>query len=75
METLNNDTYENSRFLKLQDYITRQNAMLVKDRFDEQLPKPLINCFKKKTIHNNNTNIQLTLLQENVWLLQTFVLI
>ena len=47
--------------------------MLVKDRFDEQLPKPLINCFKKKTIHN--TNIQLTLLQENVWLLQTFVLI
>lgn len=73
METLNNDTYENSRFLKLQDYISRQNAMLVKDRFDEQLPKPLINCFKKKTIHN--TNIQLTLLQENVWLLQTFVLI
>lgn len=72
METLNNDTYENSRFLKLQDYISRQNAMLVKDRFDEQLPKPLINCFKKKTIHN--TNIQLTLLQENVWLLQTFVL-
>lgn len=73
METLNNDTYENSRFLKLQDYISLQNAMLVKDRFDEQLPKPLINCFKKKTIHN--TNIQLTLLQENVWLLQTFVLI
>lgn len=73
METLNNDTYENFRFLKLQDYISRQNAMLVKDRFDEQLPKPLINCFKKKTIHN--TNIQLTLLQENVWLLQTFVLI
>lgn len=73
METLNNDTYENSRFLKLQDYISRQNAMLVKDRFDEQLPKPLINCFKKKTIHN--TNIQLTLLQENAWLLQTFVLI
>ena len=73
METLNIDTYENSRFLKLQDYISLQNAMLVKDRFDEQLPKPLINCFKKKTIHN--TNIQLTLLQENVWLLQTFVLI
>lgn len=73
METLNVDTYENSRFLKLQDYISLQNAMLVKDRFDEQLPKPLINCFKKKTIHN--TNIQLTLLQENVWLLQTFVLI
>ena len=73
METLNNDTYENFRFLKLQDYISRQNAMLVKDHFDEQLPKPLINCFKKKTIHN--TNIQLTLLQENVWLLQTFVLI
>ena len=64
METLNNDTYENSRFLKLQDYISWQNAMLVKDRFDEQLPTPLINCFKKKTIHN--TNIQLTLLQENV---------
>lgn len=73
METLNVDTYENSRFLKLQDYISLQNALLVKDRFDEQLPKPLINCFKKKTIHN--TNIQLTLLQENVWLLQTFVLI
>lgn len=73
METLNVDTYENSRFLKLQDYISLQNAMLVKDRFDEQLPKPLINCFKKKTI--DNTNIQLTLLQENVWLLQTFVLI
>ena len=73
METLNNDTYENFRFLKLEDYISRQNAMLVKDRFDEQLPKPLINCFKKKTI--DNTNIQLTLLQENVWLLQTFVLI
>ena len=56
METLNIDTYENSRFLKLQDYISLQNAMLVKDRFDEQLPKPLINCFKKKTIHNITFN-------------------
>ena len=42
-----NDTYENSKSLKLQDYISLQNALLMKDCFDKQLPKPLINYFKK----------------------------
>ena len=46
-ETPINDAYENSRILKLQDYISLQNAVLVKDCFDEQLRKPLINYFKK----------------------------
>ena len=42
-----NDTYENSKILKVQDYISPQNALLMKDCFDEQLPKLLINYFKK----------------------------
>ena len=42
-----NNTYENSKILKLQDYISLQNALLVKDCFDEQLPKALINYFNK----------------------------
>ena len=33
-----NDKYKNSKILKLQDYISLQNALLVKDYFDEQLP-------------------------------------
>ena len=48
-----NDIYENSKILNLQDYISLQNALLAKDCFDEQLPKPL------KQIQN--MNIQLTL--------------
>ena len=62
-----NDIYENSKILDLQDYISLQNALLVKDCFDEQLPKPL------KQIHN--MNIQLTLPEKSVCLLATFVLI
>ena len=47
-----NDTHENSKILKLQDYISLQNSLLVEDCFDEQLPKPLlINYFKKTNTH------------------------
>ena len=51
-----NGTYENSKILKLQNYISLQNSLLVKDCFDEQLPKPLTNCFKEtNTQHDDLT--------------------
>ena len=54
--TPTNDAYENSKILKLQDYISLQNALQVKDCLDEQLPKPLINDFKKtNTQHEHST--------------------
>ena len=64
-----NDTYENSKILKLQDYISLQNALLVKDCLVEQLPKPLINHFKKtNTQHEHST-------QKTAYSFPTFVLI
>ena len=41
------DTYKNSKILKLHDYIALQNTLLIKDFFNEQLPKLLNEHFKK----------------------------
>ena len=41
------DIYENSKILKLPDYIALQNTLLIKDFFSEKLPKPLNEHFKK----------------------------
>ena len=55
--TLNNDTYQNSKILKLQDYLFLQNALLVRNCFDEQLPDSLINYFNKtNTEHEHSTH-------------------
>lgn len=40
--------YKGSKILKLIDYISIQNALLIKYCFDDELPKPLKDCFKKK---------------------------
>ena len=41
------DIYKNSKILKLHDYIALQNTLLIKDFFNEELPKPLNEKFKK----------------------------
>ena len=41
------DIYKNSKILKLPEYIALQNALLIKDFFNEELPKPLNQYFKK----------------------------
>ena len=40
--------YKGSKILKLIDYTSIQNALLIKYCFDDELPKPLKDCFKKK---------------------------
>ena len=42
-----NNIYKNSKILKLPDYIALQNALLVKDFFRQEIPKPLNQYFKK----------------------------
>ena len=41
------DIYMNLKVLKLPDYIALQNTLLIKDFFNEDLPKPLKEHFKK----------------------------
>ena len=41
------DIYKNLKVLKLPDYIALQNTFLIKDFFNEDLPKPLNEHFKK----------------------------
>ena len=41
------DIYMNLKVLKLPDYIALQNTLLIKDFFNEDLPKPLNEHFKK----------------------------
>ena len=41
------DIYMNLKVLKLPDYIVLQNTLLIKDFFNEDLPKPLNEHFKK----------------------------
>ena len=45
--------YKGSKILKLIDYISIQNALLIKYCFDDELPKPLKDCFKKKKRSNS----------------------
>ena len=41
------DIYRNSKILKLTDYNALQNALFIKDFFNEELPRPLNEHFKK----------------------------
>ena len=41
------ETFKNLKVLKLPDYIALQNTLLIKDFFNEDLPKPLNEHFKK----------------------------
>ena len=40
--------HKNSKILKLPDYIALQNTLLITDVFNEELPKPLNEHFKKR---------------------------
>ena len=48
------ETYKNSKILKLSDYISLQNALLVKNSFEKQLLKLALN-FSKKTTNSTIT--------------------
>ena len=41
------EIYKTSKILKLSDYISLQNALLVKNYFEKQLPQRLLNFFKR----------------------------
>ena len=43
------------KILKSSDYISFQNALLVKNYFENQLPQPLLNFFKKTTKRQNHS--------------------
>ena len=45
------------KILKLSDYISLQNALLVKNCFEKQLPQPLLNVFKKVTEQHNHLTL------------------
>ena len=49
------EIYKTSKILKLLDYISLQNASLVKNYFEKQLPQPLLNFFKKIIEQNNHS--------------------
>ena len=49
------ELYKTSKILKLSDYISLQNALLVKNCFEKQLPQPLLNFFKKTTEQPNHS--------------------
>ena len=49
------EIYKTSKILKLSDYISLQNALLVKNCFEKQLPQPLLNFFKKTTEQHNHS--------------------
>ena len=47
--------YKTSKILKLFDYISLWDALLVKDCFEKQLPQPLLNFFRKTTEQHNHS--------------------
>ena len=49
------EIYKTSKILKLLDYISLQNALLVKNYFEKQLPQPLLNFFKRTTEQHNHS--------------------
>ena len=51
------EIYKTSKIIKLSDCISLQNALLVKNCFEKQLPQPLLNFFKKSIEqHNHSTS-------------------
>ena len=53
------DIYKNSKILKLPDYIALQNTLLIKDFFNEELPKLLNEHFKKLNDHHQHATVPL----------------
>ena len=49
------EIYKTTKILKLSDYISLQNALLVKNCFQKQLPRPLLNFFRKTTEQHNHS--------------------
>ena len=49
------EIYKTSKILKLSDYISLQNTLLAKNRFEKQLSQPLLNLFKKPTEQHNHS--------------------
>ena len=51
-----NKTYSNLKILKLPDYISFQNSLIVKNCFEKEIPKPLVNYFQKpRSQHSQRT--------------------
>ena len=49
------EIYKTSKIITLSDCISLQNALLVKNCFEKQLPQPLLNFFKKTTEQHNHS--------------------
>ena len=49
------EIYKTPKNSKTSDYISFQNALLVKNYFENQLPQPLLNFFKKTTKRHNHS--------------------
>ena len=49
------EIYKTTKILKLSYFISFQNALLVKNCFEKQLPQPLLNFFKKTTEQHNHS--------------------
>ena len=49
------EIYKTSKILKLFDYISLQNTLLVKNWFEKQWPQPLLNFYKKTTEQHNHS--------------------
>ena len=51
-----NPIYHKEKILKLKDFVSLQNALFVKDYFDNELPKSFKDYFKEtKSVHNHET--------------------
>ena len=52
-----NKIYKNSKILKISDYVSLQNALLIKDCFNANLPETFLKYFgKAKEQHHNKTH-------------------
>ena len=49
------EAYGTVKILKIRDFISSQNALLVKDVFEEKTPSPFISYFKKLNTQNLHT--------------------
>ena len=49
------EAYSTLKILKIRDFISLQNALLVKDVFEEKFPSPFMSCFKKLNTQHLHT--------------------
>ena len=55
------EAYSTLKILKIRDFISLQNALLVKDVFEEEIPSPFMTYFKKfNTQHLHPTHSAIT---------------